>query len=256
MTATERLATPRLKRRFKMKNKVLFSMDDEDKYGKVFYRLPFGKAIAEGIVADYKIVVAAMTSTELLKIVQGNAYVTVSHKDEEILADVAAQTLFKGAMFSKVMLTTGAKKAVSYHVSISAARWFVDLVKKLPELPNERYVSHVNGSFSAADRAEVFRDFEDAPFGLITNVRCLTEGVDIPYIDAIMFADPRNSLIDIVQAVGRALRKPFGVEQKTSFIIVPILIDENRGGIDDDDAFATMHSIIQALRDQDEMLAD
>lgn len=256
MTATERLATPRLKQRFEMQNKVLFSMDDEDKYGKVFYQLPFGKAITEGIVADYKIVVAAMTSAALLKIVQGNTYVTVSHKDEEILSDVAAQTLFKGAMFSKVMLATGATKAVSYHASIPAARRFVDLVKKLPELPDKRFVSHVNGSFSVADRAEVFRDFEQAPFGLITNVRCLTEGVDIPYIDAIMFADPRNSLVDIVQAVGRALRKPFGVKQKTSFIIVPILIDESRGGIDDDDAFATMHSVIQALRDQDEMLAE
>lgn len=255
MTATERLATPRLKQRFEMKNKVLFSMDDEDKYGKVFYRLPFGKAIAEGIVADYKIIVAAMTSTELQKLVQGNAYVTVSHK-EEIVADVAAQTLFKGAMFSKVMIATGATKAVSYHSSIPAAKRFVELIKKLPELPNKRYISHVNGSFTAAQRAEVFKDFEAAPFGLITNVRCLTEGVDIPYIDAIMFADPRNSLIDIVQAVGRALRKPFGVENKTSFIIVPILLDVKNGGINDDDAFATMHSIIQALRDQDEMLAD
>ena len=256
MTATERLATPRLKKRFEEKNKVLFSMDDEEKYGKVFYRLPFGKAIAEGIVADYKIIVAAMTSAELYKIVQGNAYVTVSHKEEEIASDVAAQTLFKGAMFSKVMLATNATKAVSYHSSIPAAKRFVELVKKLPELPNKRYVAHVNGSFSAADRAEVFRDFESAPFGLITNVRCLTEGVDIPFIDAIMFADPRNSLIDIVQAVGRALRKPFGVKEKTSYIIVPILLDEKNGGIDDDDAFATMHAIIQALRDQDEMLAD
>lgn len=256
MTATERLATPRLKQRFEQQNRVLFSMDDEDKYGKVFYRLPFGKAIAEGIVADYKIVIAAMTSAELYKIVQGNAYVTVSHKEEEIVADVAAQNLFKGAMFSKVMLATGATKAVSYHSSIPAAKRFVDLINRLPELPNKRYIAHVNGSFSAAERTEVFRDFESAPFGLITNVRCLTEGVDIPYIDAIMFADPRNSLIDIVQAVGRALRKPFGVEKKTSYIIVPILLDEKNGGMDDDDAFATMHAIIQALRDQDEMLAD
>ena len=256
MTATERLATPRLKQRFQEKNKVLFSMDDEDKYGKVFYRLPFGKAIEDGIVADYKIVIAAMTSEELLKIVRGNAYVTVSHKEEEIVTDVAAQTLFKGAMFSKVMLATGATKAVSYHSSITAAKRFVELVKKLPELPNRRYISHVNGSFSAAERTEVFRDFEAAPFGLITNVRCLTEGVDIPYIDAIMFADARNSLIDIVQAVGRALRKPYGVKSKTSYIIVPILLDEKNGGMDDDDAFATMHAIIQALRDQDEMLAD
>ena len=256
MTATERLATPRLKQRFEQQNRILFSMDDEEKYGKVFYRLPFGKAIAEGIVADYKIVIAAMTSTELYKIVQGNAYVTVSHKEEEIVADVAAQNLFKGAMFSKVMIATGATKAVSYHSSIPAAKRFVDLINKLPELPNKRYIAHVNGSFSAAERTEVFRDFESAPFGLITNVRCLTEGVDIPYIDAIMFADPRNSLIDIVQAVGRALRKPFGVEKKTSYIIVPILLDEKNGGMNDDEAFATMHAIIQALRDQDEMLAD
>lgn len=256
MTATERLATPRLKQRFEQQNKILFSMDDEEKYGKVFYRLPFGKAISEGIIANYKIVIAAMTSAELYKIVQGNAYVTVSHREEEIVADVAAQNLFKGAMFSKVMLATGATKAVSYHSSIPAAKCFVELIKKLPELPNKKYIAHVNGSFSAAERTEVFRDFENAPFGLITNVRCLTEGVDVPYIDAIMFADPRNSLIDIVQAVGRALRKPYGVDNKTSYIIVPILLDEKNGGMDDDDAFAAMHAIIQALRDQDETLAD
>lgn len=256
MTATERLATPRLKLHFERQNRVIFSMDDEDKYGKVFFRLPFGKAISEGIVADYKIVVAAMTSSELYKIVQGNAYVTVSRREEEIVADVEAQNLFKGAMFSKVMLATGATKAVSYHSSISTAKAFVELIKKLPELPNKRYIAHVNGGFSAVERAEIFKDFEKSPFGLITNVRCLTEGVDIPYIDAIMFADPRSSLIDIVQAVGRALRKPFGVNEKTSYIIVPILLDENHGGMDDDEAFATLHAVIQALRDQDEMLAD
>lgn len=256
MTATERLAAPRLKQRFEQRNRVLFSMDDEEKYGKVFYRLPFGKAIAEGIIADYQIIIAAMTSAELYKMVQDNTYVTVSHREEEIMADVAARNLFKGAMFSKVMLTTGAAKAVSYHSSIPAAKSFAELIKKLPELPDRKYIAHVNGSYSAAGRAEVFREFEAAPFGLITNVRCLTEGVDIPYIDAVMFADPRNSLIDIVQAVGRALRKPFGVERKTSCIIVPILLDEKNGGMDDDDAFAAMHSIIQALRDQDEMLAD
>ncbi len=256
MTATERLATPKLKQRFEQQNRILFSMDDEEKYGKVFYRLPFGKAIAEGIVANYKIIIAAMTSEELYRIVQGNAFVTVSHNNEEIVADVAAQNLFKGSMFSKVMLATGASKAVSYHSSIPAAKRFVELIRKLPELPNNKYIAHVNGSFSAAERSDIFKEFESAQFGLITNVRCLTEGVDIPYIDAIMFADPRNSLIDIVQAVGRALRKPFGVNEKTSFIIVPILLDSKKGGMDDDDAFFTMHSIIQALRDQDEMLAD
>lgn len=256
MTATERLATPRLKARFEQQNRVVFSMDDEDKYGKVFYRLPFGKAIEEGIIADYKIMVAAMTSTELANLIRGNAYVNVSHEAEEIASDVAAQTLFKCAMFSKVMTATGATKAVSYHSAIPAAKSFGALVEKLPEIPEGSSISHVNGGFSAAARSDVFHAFEEAPFGLITNVRCLTEGVDIPYIDAIMFADPRGSLIDIVQAVGRALRKPFGVKDKTSYIIVPILLDENNGGINDDDAYATMHSIIQALRDQDETLAD
>ena len=256
MTATERLATPRLKARFEQQNRVIFSMDDEDKYGKVFYRLPFGKAIEQGIIADYKIIVAAMTNTDLADLVRGNAYLNVSHESQEIASDIAAQTLFKCAMFSKVMTATGATKAVSYHSAIPAAKSFGALVEKLPEILDGSSISHVNGSFSAASRADVFRAFEEAPFGLITNVRCLTEGVDIPYIDAIMFADPRGSLIDIVQAVGRALRKPFGVKDKTSYIIVPILLDENNGGINDDDAYATMHRIIQALRDQDETLAD
>lgn len=180
--------------------------------------------------------VAAMTSTELANLVRGNAYVNISHDSEEIVSDVAAQTLFKCAMFSKVMTATGATKAVSYHSAIPAAKSFGALVEKLPEIPSGSSISHVNGGFSAAARSDVFRAFEEAPFGLITNVRCLTEGVDIPYIDAIIFADPRGSLIDIVQAVGRALRKPFGVKDKTSYIIVPILLDENNGGINDDDA--------------------
>lgn len=232
-------------------------MDDEDKYGKVFYRLPFGKAIEECIIADYKIMVAAMTSSELTDLVRSNAYVNISHGAKEIASDIAAQTLFKCAMFSRVMTAAGATKAISYHSAITAAKSFGALVEKLPEIPEGSSISHINGGFSAAERSGIFKSFENAPFGLITNVRCLNEGVDIPYIDAIMFADPRNPLIYILcRPVGRALRKPFGVQNKTSYIIVPILLDKNNEGINDDDAYATMHNIIQALRNQDETLAD
>jgi len=255
MTATERLVKPSIKEKMEHNNHVVFSMDDYSKYGKVFYRLPFGKAIEQGIIADYQIVVAVMNSDEMSSLVAHNRYLTLEKEKRTVADEVEAQLVFKVALFSKVMATVGATKAVSFHADIPAARRFGAFMKKWPDTAEDAYISHVNGSYTAAQRASIFRDFENSEFGLITNVRCLTEGVDIPYIDAIMFADPRNSLIDIVQAVGRALRKPFGVTEKTSYIIVPVLVNEESGEFVDD-AFSTMHAVIQALRDQDEMLAD
>lgn len=255
MTATERLVKPSIREKMENNNRVVFSMDDYSKYGKVFYRLPFGKAIEQGIIADYQIVVAVMNSEEMESLIAHNRFLTLEKENRTVVDEVEAQLAFKVALFSKVMNTVGATKAISFHADITAAKRFAAFMEKWPDTTKDAFISHVNGTYTAADRVSIFRDFENSEFGLITNVRCLTEGVDIPYIDAIMFSDPRNSLIDIVQAVGRALRKPYGVSEKTSYIIVPVLVDEETETFLDD-AYSTMHSVIQALRDQDEMLAD
>ena len=84
-------------------------------------------------------------------------------------------------------------------------------------------VRHVNGEQSSGERGEIIRSFADAQRALLTNARCLTEGINIPAVDMVAFIDPRQSKVDITQAVGRAMRKPRGPTTKTfGYIVVPV----------------------------------
>ena len=118
---------------------------------------------------------------------------------------------------------------------------------------NEVNLDHINGDMSSSDRHQKLSSFAQSPIGVISNARCLTEGVDVPLIDSVYFVTPRNSLIDIVQACGRALRKPRGTESKTAYFIVPILIPDGSTVEDalNSEDFQMVHQVIQALRDQD-----
>ena len=193
MTATERLIKPWIKDKLEQEDRLVFSMDDYDKYGETFYRLPFGKAIQEHIIADYQVLVAAMTNQDLQGIVANNPLVTVKNdKGEQLAEDISAQLLFKATMFIKATAITKANKTVSFHGSVPLAKAFLKILECLPGIPEHSYLAHVNGGFSASERSDIFRQFESSSFSLISNVKCLIEGVDIPYIDAIMFADPRD----------------------------------------------------------------
>jgi len=122
---------------------------------------------------------------------------------------------------------------------------------------DDAFFSTVDGTMSAGDRNIRLREFEQSSPGVISNARCLTEGIDVPLIDSIYFVDPKNSLVDIVQACGRALRKPRNASKGDSYFILPVIIDSNTDVNEfDDERFETIHNVIQALRDQDERLAD
>lgn len=263
MTATERLIKPWIKDRMEQEDVTVFSMDDENIYGPIFYKFPFGEAIKQKIISDYKIVVAGITNTEVDKLITDNRYLNISSNTGGEINSISADTLFKAFLLGKTVKETGLKKIVSFHSSIAAAKEFTNVFscfdcKFMDEQFNidKRNASflHVNGSMNTSDRNRAFKMFEDQEFGLMSNVRCLTEGVDMPFIDGIMFADTKNSMIDIVQAVGRALRKPQNVEDKTSYIIIPIRLNEDGSYVEDD--FAPLHFVIQALRDQDDTLAE
>ncbi len=261
ITATERVVKPWIKDKFEQNDRTLFSMDDESSYGPVLYKLPFGAAIKQKIICDYKIVLCGGYPSESASIFSENRYLTVAVGVEEQV--FTAQQLLTAHLFLKSAKELGVKKIISYHSTIAEAKAFSNLLNRL----DSKFVKaiygvslekgaflHVNGSMSAAERAEVFRYFESAEFGLISNVRCLTEGIDIPYVDGILFAEPKNSVIDIVQAVGRALRKPAGSVDKTAHIIIPTVMNED--GSFDDHRFETFHTVIQAMRDQDDTLAE
>lgn len=263
MTATEKLIKPWIKDRLEHDDITVFSMDDEDVYGPTFYKFTFGEAIKQKIISDYKIVIAGITDKEIKNLVDANRYVKVNNQDGSSIEVISADTLFKAMLLGKAVKETGMNKIVSFHSSVAAAKEFINVYGSFDsKFMDEQFgvdkrkaaFSHVNGSQTTSERSQSFMMFERAGFGLLSNVRCLTEGVDMPFIDGVMFADSKGSMIDIVQAVGRALRKPHDIEDKTSYIIIPIRFNSDGSYVDDD--FAPLHFVIQALRDQDDTLTE
>jgi hypothetical protein len=234
-------------------------MDDETIYGPTLFTYNFGTAIQDKVIADYKILVSAVSSAEVSRQVQERQL--VSPTDDPNHKILQADLLFRQLMLRKAFKTKPISKALTFHNTVARAKSFAmgavgqceSLVKILKDESSGLYVDYVDGSMSANERKRRLAEFADAKQGVISNAKCLTEGVDVPLIDAIYFADPKTSLVDIVQACGRALRKPPGVAEKTSYIVVPVLLDES-GEVDEAD-FKTVLKVLQALRSQDERLA-
>jgi hypothetical protein len=254
MTATERVVKAHLKEAAELTDDVVFSMDDETVYGPVLYRLSFGDAIAKGIISDYRLVFAGTHSDEIGALIDANKYVKPDTAEGEQEKAELAQLLYRRLLLVRCINDLGCLKTITFHSKVSDAKAFAQAVAK--DLGNGVAVHHVNGSMSSSVRTDLIADFESAASGVLTNVRCLTEGVDIPLIDSVFFANPRGSLIDIVQAVGRALRQPYGYKGKLAYIIVPILMDESTGDSLVGPGFDTLFNVIQALRDQDDSLAE
>lgn len=251
MTATERLVKSGIKKRVEDVGRIVFSMDDEDIYGPVLHKLDFGEAIKDHIISDYRVVLAGISNNEIDNFVSKNSYLT-QLGDSTIFS---AQTLFNRLLLLKSISELGLKKVISYHSSVAEAKSFTDFIQKhIPQDQGKTFVGHINGSTSAAARANLIREFEEADLGVLTNVRCLTEGVDIPLIDAVYFSDPKSSLIDIVQAVGRAVRQGYGQKGNISYIVIPVLFGGHESDVTEE--FEEFFNVIQSLRDQDSSLAE
>lgn len=269
MTATERLVRPAIIKKAKEYNRVVFSMDDPKLYGPVFDRFNFGEAIENQIISDYRIVVAGVREKDIYDWIKENKLlVQVDKKSKEF--HMPAQNIFRQVMLVKVMKEFSINKCITFHSTIKNAKAFIDgcgpddlnlegvfyrLWKKLAE--PDIYLDHINGTMNAGERKKRLSLFKDTKHGILSNARCLIEGVDLPIIDSTYFVNSKNSLIDIVQACGRALRKPRDKHDKKAYFIVPILIpDDTIGGdavnkID----FEMLFNLIQSLREQDVRLA-
>lgn len=268
MTATERLIKPWLKKRASEAGRIIFSMDDESIYGKTFHKYNFGNAIEDGVISDYKIIVAGIQEKDFYFWVKEN-------KDIESLVNgeagySSAQILFAQLIVAKAIKEYPIQKIISFHSTVRNALLFTGgirknipltfVIKQINKNINDEnlYVEHINGEMSTGYRKEILDIFKGTKFALISNARCLTEGVDVPVIDSVYFVDNKNSLIDIVQACGRALRKPNARTQKTAYFLIPILIpdDISDAEIVNLDAFESVFNVIQSLRDQDNRLAE
>lgn len=268
MTATERMVRPMLLRRAANNGQVIFSMDDENVYGPLFSRYNFGDAIKDKTISDYKIIVAGVKESEVYNYIANNASLKLTDLDDEEKV-TTAESLYAKLILSKTMREFPIHKVISFHSSIQRSKDFISESDGVVTLRNivkqynshiegeDLFISNVNSKVPASDRSKVLSEFKESEYGIISNAKCLTEGVDVPIIDSVYFVDQKKSLVDIVQACGRALRTKKGVN-KTAYFIIPILIPESEVASDIlySEKFDAVYNIIQALRDQDTRLED
>jgi superfamily II DNA or RNA helicase len=251
MTATER--------RYQGDSDQVLSMDDPSIYGETFHLLSYKRALEyqPPILSDYKIITLLVSREEVAELVRKKAFLLPGKGQwsQEIEADTLAALIALRKAVKKYPIF----HAVSFHSSIRRAEGFKahnDAFTRAFPSYGHLETFHVSGKTPTGTRDRIIKDFAGTERGLITNARCLTEGIDVPDIDCVMFADPRRSAVDIVQAVGRALRPAKG--KKMGYVIVPILHDAKATTDDilESGEFKQILTTLRALAANDDRIID
>ena len=248
MTATERV--------FRGDRRDVLSMDNEKDYGARFFQLSFKEAIKQRIITDYKILTMAVSDCHIRQLIDENRILNLNSRD---LDEAEAQSIAAGIALKRIYKNHKIKHAISFHRSIRAADRFreqQDALNRLGNIGPKTTNLHISSKKTAGERSDLLREFVGHKRALMTNARCLTEGVDVPAIDCVMFADPKQSRIDIVQAAGRALRRYRGKEY--GYIVVPLIVPAKMDFEEfaETTAFRQVAQTITALSTQDERIAD
>ena len=248
MTATERL--------FRGDKDEYLSMDDPRDYGKLIYELTFKDAINANppIISDYKIVTFGITTPEIEEVYKSNKFLEVKKE----LKDITAREFATALALRKAIKKLNIKNAISFHRSIKRADNFREqqqLISKIYPEYGKLKSYHVAGDMPTSQRANQMRSFAKNK-GLMTNARCLTEGVDLPAIDCVCFTDPKRSKVDIVQAAGRALRLARG--KKFGYILIPIFVPDNAdfNESSEDQGFDDVSITVRALATSDKRIVE
>ena len=251
-------ATPRhydLRKRDKDGDFITVSMSDEKIYGRVSYRLSFSAAVAAEIIVPYKVIISVSLNKDL---------------DDEVLRtgstlvrrnEIQAKWVANQIALKRAIKKTAASKIITFHSRVKLAEEFAsDSAHGFSEHVKGFSVFHVNGGQSAASRKVTLEDFKSAGRGLITNARCLTEGVDVPSVDMVAFVDPRKSKIDIAQAAGRAMRQSKATNKKLGYIVVPLFIEQKKGETESEalarSGFDEVAMVLGAMLENDDDLVD
>ena len=237
-------ATPK---KFVGSNDEIASMDNEEIFGKLVDEITVKDAI-EGIgglklLNDYQIVTQIVDSDGYIKLLEDNPFVVDKVKLPE---EVELKLLSSAITLKKVRKEKNIKNIVSFHGRRNRANAFRKGAKQFDDELNTYYV---DGKQSGTERQNILEEFANNAPSLVTNAQCLSEGVNVPSIDAIMFVDPKQSRVDITQAIGRALRK--GDKNKgKSYIIVPIVVDKDNPD-DINEAYQQILMVLRAMSEHD-----
>lgn len=233
-------------------SKIVFSMDVPEVYGPVVHRLPFAKAAKQKIITDYKVAISVVTSEMVDDELLRRGVVLV--KGEEIKArQVANQIALKSAIEK-----FNVSKVFTFHSKVDAAQSFTsDGPEGIASHLEGFHCAHIEGAMTTAYRERLMREFAAAPRAILSNARCLTEGVDVPAVDMVAFLSPKRSLVDIVQATGRAMRRSSG--KQFGYVLVPLYVEKARGETVEQAVlrsnFDEVWKVLQGLKEQDDLLA-
>ena len=261
MTATPKIYAPHITKKAKEEDVLICSMDNADIYGHPFYEIGFAEAVKRGHITDYKVIVICVTDSEVKALIEKGGKVTT---DQDHQWD--AKALAKRIALVKGIRAYGLRKAFTFHGRVESAKAFTDtskpygidkifqLIKSEKETQKSVGFFHVNGTMSSGTRSNILKEFESVDIGIISNARCLVEGVNIPAVDMVAFIDPKRSLIDIVQATGRAMRKADWKEK--GYIFIPVFLEEDSDPeeIIKNSDFGTVWEVLQAMLDQDQRM--
>lgn len=276
MTATPRLYAEDSKKKAKEADAYLCSMDDEAMYGPEVFRIGFGEAVDKNLLTDYKVLVLTLSESQIPAALQD----AVADRSREIDTDDAGKLVGCINALSKRMLVDEGllkasdpapmRKAVAFCQNIRVSKkisavfngfkdsYYDSLTREEREKMVGVAADHVDGAMSATTRDEKLAWLNASPSDgnecrILTNVRCLSEGVDVPSLDAVLFLSARNSQIDVVQSVGRVMRTAPG--KKFGYIIIPVLIPSHvtpEEALDDNRRFAVVWTVLNALRAHDD----
>lgn len=280
MTATPRLYKEADQKRARENEAYLCSMDDTALYGEEFHRLGFGEAVGKKLLSDYKVLILNVepedVSSRMQQVLAGfdevtqkevdtddmakligciNALSKRSRHDNKLLREVDPQPMHRAVAFCQNIKVS---KAVAAAFNICGEAYYETLTEQEREGLVHVTAEHVDGSMGAAVRERKLdwlkRTRTDGlDCHLLSNVRCLSEGVDVPSLDAVIFLSAKNSQVDVVQSVGRVMRVAEG--KKYGYIIIPIVVPSDvnpEEALDNNKTYAVVWDILNALRAHDD----
>ncbi|GAA7302172.1 helicase [Helicobacter pylori] len=297
MTATPKVYSESSKAKAKEKDNVIYSMDDEEIFGEEIYTLNFERAIALDLLTDYKVIILAVRSKNLSgvtnsvnkKISQLKAEGTKLDKkliNNEFVCKIVGT--HKGLAKQDIIAlddenqedndlqnktdTTPSQRAISFCRSIDTSKRIKDSFETIMECYDEELkkksfknlqikIDHIDGTMNCKvrlEKLEELNEFQPNTCKVLSNARCLSEGVDVPALDSIVFFDGKSAMVDIIQAVGRVMRK--AKRKKRGYIILPIALEESEiKNLDEavnNTNFKNIWKVIKALRSHDPSLVD
>lgn len=272
MTATPKVYGDSAKAKADAADAWLASMDDYETFGEEFYRLGFGEAVSRDLLTDYKVLVLTVNEDAVTAAFQQQ----LSDSNHELKLDDATRIVGCLNAFAKhdptnqyfINDNSPMKRVVAFSNTINNSKKFKELFSEVSER-FKRYTSsdlaisvavdHVDGSFNSFKKDELLGWLKSEPpqsmCHVLSNARCLTEGVDVPSLDAIVFLEPRNSMVDVVQAVGRVMRK--NANKKYGYVILPIGIPAGitpEEALSDNKRYAGVWQVLNALRSHDDRI--